>query len=74
MRRHDLERGPRMFTVTMSGKELYGLLSLLEHLAVSEESYLRVRECVLYSERIRQQVTEQGWGRDLPQLGEPQQG
>jgi len=49
------------FTVTLSGSEVYFLLKLLEELAVSTDSYLKVRDAVFFAEGIRKQAKERGF-------------
>lgn len=48
-------------TVTLSGREFYSLLQLLEEYAVSAEDYSHVRALVLWDEKIRQQLAGQGF-------------
>ncbi|MCJ7503199.1 MAG: hypothetical protein MUP80_09095 [Acidobacteriia bacterium] len=49
------------FVVTLSGSEIYFLLKLLEELAVSTDSYLKVRDAVFFAEGIRKEVKERGF-------------
>jgi hypothetical protein len=51
----------KKFTLTLSGAEIYFLLKLLEELAVSTDSYLKVRDAVFFAEGIRKGVKEQGF-------------
>ena len=49
------------FNLSLSGDEIYRTLKLMEELAVESHAYLQVRECVLLSERIREQANKQGF-------------
>lgn len=49
------------FSITLSGKEWYSLLTLLEDDAVSHSNYLEVRALVLWVEKIRLQLEAQGF-------------
>jgi hypothetical protein len=49
------------FRVVLSGREVYGLLSVLEARAVAAGDYVTVSESVFYAEKIRGQVRSQGF-------------
>jgi len=51
----------KQFVVTLTGEEIYYLLRLLEELAVSTDSYLKVRDAVFFAEGIRKGVKQQGF-------------
>ena len=49
------------FTFTLSGQETYRTLQTFENLAVDTPHFNLVRQCVLLSEKIRNQAREQGF-------------
>lgn len=51
----------RVFTVTLTGKQVYDFLHLLEARSMEQKSYLDVRQAVIFCELIRDQVNEQGF-------------
>lgn len=59
-------RAGNLYTVRLTGQEVYNVLHLLEEWAVETESYYRLVGCVSIAEKVREQVRAQGWGRDLP--------
>ena len=51
----------RPFRVGLSGKQTYDLLMLLQKNALAAQNYQDCREAVFFAERIREQVTKQGF-------------
>lgn len=50
------------FTITLSGKELYEVLQMLEQAAVDAQTYSELRSFALAAEVIRNQADAQGFG------------
>ena len=53
--------GKKVFAVSLTGKEWYSLVSLLQDRAVAETDYVEVRASVLWVEKIRLQLAAQGF-------------
>ena len=51
----------RLFHVSLHGAEFYDLLHLLEEFARRGGVYGEIRDCVLWSEKIRAQLHAQGF-------------
>jgi len=47
--------------IALTGQQVYDLLEMLETRAVEETCYLRVRQAVVFSELVREQVRAQGF-------------
>lgn len=55
--------GDRAYQITLTGREVYHLLGLLEKLAVESDVYLVVKDAVGLAEVIRAQAEKQGFGK-----------
>lgn len=53
--------GRRLFHVSLHGAQFYDLLHLLEEFARRGGPYGEIRDCVLWSEKIRAQLCAQGF-------------
>jgi hypothetical protein len=53
--------GCKVFSVRLTGQEVYRLLSLLESDALSAQAYVACRQAVYFAESIREQVHKQGF-------------
>ena len=63
-------RGPRMFPVALTGKEIHESLSLFETTALQEtKDYERVRKAVFLAERLRYAARREGFDKHI----EPQE-
>lgn len=58
-------RGPKIYQVGLSGKEVHETLRMLETRAIKDENYTDVRACVFLAERIKHEARRQGFGSDI---------
>lgn len=56
---------PKQFAISLSGREIYVLLNLLEKVVLKfagdQGQYLLIRDCVVSAEIIRERAEEQGF-------------
>lgn len=50
-----------IFTLQLTGEDVYGLLQLLEERAAPQGKYLEVKQSVYFAEHVREQVRGQGF-------------
>jgi hypothetical protein len=57
-----LRRAPEMFTIRLTGKEIYLLTQHLRHWGVEEGDFDKIQLCVFLHDRITEQARAQGFG------------
>jgi len=58
-------RGPTMFSISLTGKEINDALTLLEKRAIDETNYEDVRRAVFLAERVRFAAKAEGFDRHI---------
>lgn len=58
-------RGPKVYELQLTGKEVYDLVQQLEKKAIETTSYFDLRVCVFLAERVRHEAQGSGWGHDI---------
>lgn len=65
MRSTEVRGAKGLYSIRLSGRQLYQLCRLLEVVAKKEDNYTELKVAVFLETYIRQEARAAGWGKDI---------